>query len=43
VRFKNCKEEYGGYAFLSCTYRGCGNGHYYYLVNEKMAILVEDD
>ena len=43
VRFKNCKEEYGEYAFLSCEYRGCGNGHYYYLVNEKMAIHVEDD
>jgi len=43
VSFRSRKEEYGGCASLSCEYRGCGNGHYYYLVNEKMAIHVEDD
>ena len=42
VNFKDYKNGYGC-AFLSCEYRGCGNWHYYYLVNEKMAIHVEDD
>jgi hypothetical protein len=42
VNFKDYKDEYGR-GYLSCEYRGCGNGHYYYLVNEKMAIHVEDD
>ena len=32
-----------GRAFLNCEYRGYGNGHYYFLINDKMAIHVEDD
>jgi len=42
VNFKDYEDGYGR-AFLSCEYKGCGNGHYYYLVNEKIAIHVEDD
>lgn len=29
--------------FLNAEYRGKGNGHYYILINEKMALFVEDD
>lgn len=30
-------------AWLSLEYRGCGNGHYYFLINENTAIFAEDD
>jgi hypothetical protein len=30
-------------AWFSLEYRGCGNGHYYLLINENQAIFAEDD
>jgi transposase len=42
INFEHSEPGYGR-RYLSCEYRGCGNGHYYCLVNEKMAIHVEDD
>lgn len=30
-------------ATLSLEYRGCGNGHYYILINENQAVFGEDD
>lgn len=30
-------------AWLSLEYRGCGNGHYYLLINENQALFTEDD
>ena len=30
-------------AWLSLEYKGCGNGHYYLLINENTAIFAEDD
>jgi len=42
LRFEGFKEGCG-VACLSCEYRGCGNGHYYILINEKCALWCEDD
>lgn len=30
-------------AWLSLEYKGCGNGHYYLLINENSAVFAEDD
>lgn len=30
-------------AWFSLEYKGCGNGHYYLLINENQAIFAEDD
>jgi hypothetical protein len=30
-------------AWLSLEFRGCGNGHYYLLINENQAVFAEDD
>lgn len=30
-------------AWFSLEYRGCGNGHYYLLINENQAVFCEDD
>lgn len=30
-------------AWLSLEFRGCGNGHYYLLINENSAVFCEDD
>ena len=30
-------------AWLSLEYRGCGNGHYYLLINENSAVFAEND
>jgi hypothetical protein len=35
--------EPGGKATFSAEYKGMGNGHYYVLVNEKLALFLEDD
>jgi hypothetical protein len=40
-----CKKSDNGYyrGWLSLEYRGCGNGHYYLLLNSNSAIFSEDD
>ena len=30
-------------AYLNLEYKGCGNGHYYLLINENTAVFAEDD
>jgi hypothetical protein len=37
-------DEGGEYrAWFSLEYKGMGNGHYYYLINENLALFMEDD
>ena len=38
---KQCDSGYKGW--FSLEFKGCGNGHYYLLVNENLAVFAEDD
>lgn len=36
-------KETGYKAWLNLEYKNCGNGHYYLLINENLAVFAEDD